>query len=98
MDKSKQELTQVKKSHPLDSLKKQGMTIVAIMDIFLLLINILLLYLLPNKVKEVIQTRSEVLAQELQTQSAHKIISDINAYKEREEIIYSSLPTKSMVL
>lgn len=77
--------------------KSKIMIILALISI-LLVTNLVILSLLPSRSKAIIQTRSEILAQQLQNQSANKIISDLNSTQEDKEILNSALPTKSSLL
>lgn len=75
----------------------RGILIIGL-NFFLLFLNILILSFLPKQADTNIVKRSEILAQELQVQSAQKIISDLKATEADKQIIYASLPEKNSPL
>lgn len=68
------------------------------LNVALLLANFLILSLIPGQVEMMIVARSEILAQEIQNQSAQKILSDVKAAEQDKKIIESTLPDKSRLL
>lgn len=72
--------------------------IMPVLMLILTLADFLLLTLIPNLTKKIIVIRSEIQAQEMQKQSAQKIISDLKATEEKSQIINASLPDKKNLL
>ena len=68
------------------------------LNVALLLGDLLILFMLPRQTKKVIKLRSEILAQQLQTQSAQKLVTDISATKSQQEKIEKALPNEERLL
>lgn len=67
-------------------------------NLMLLLTNLLLLSLLPQTASQVITTRSEKLAQELQGQSAQKLAVDLTNTEAQRAQLSALLPNRSRLL
>ncbi len=90
---------ETKDTKPLSStIRKYRMLIIIGVIISLFLINVVFLTFLPNKSNAVVQSRSEMLALQLQNQSANKVISDLKATDQEKRILDLALPTKSSLL
>lgn len=67
-------------------------------NIVLVLANISFLALLPSQVKKIITARSEILAYQLQEQSAQKLAVDLQNTNQMHNQIFQSLPNKPRLL
>ncbi len=79
-------------------IKKHSTAILIVVNITLLAANITLLWFLPQQRQEAIKTRSEIFANNLQMQSAQKLVTDLSASKEEIDKVEKILPTKSQLL
>lgn len=99
MKKNKVENNQNKKqSKTLAKLSKHAILVVVAVNLALLLVNGLILSLIPNLVEAIIVERSEIIAQELQNQSAQKLLTDIQAGQADIAKIEKVLPNKTQLL
>lgn len=80
------------------SLRDNIFFVVIVLNIALVTLNLLILYFLPKQTEKIIVTRSEILAQKLQSQSAQKIITDVKAAEKDKQKLNQSLPNKAMLL
>lgn len=72
--------------------------IVLTMNGILILADVLMLAILPQRSKGIVVTRSEIFAQQLQAQSAQKLITDLSATKPQQEKIEKALPNEEKLL
>lgn len=81
-----------------ENLKRYVPAAVVGSNLFLVLVNIFVLSLLPSLASQIVTLRSEILAYQLQMQSAQKLAVDLASTQEEQETIRSRLPTKSRLL
>ena len=67
-------------------------------NIGLILADIVMLSLLPQRSHEIVVKRSEILAQKLQAQSSQKLVADLNATKPEQEKISQALPNEDKLI
>ncbi len=86
------------KKQATSKIKKHAVPILIALNIVLLIINIATLAFLPIQTNGSIKARSEILANQLQNQSAQKLITDLKAIKPQTDKISKTLPNKSQLL
>lgn len=98
MRNSKETKKQVKKLKPNRNLHKYLPAAILGLNIVMVLANILILSLLPRQTEEIVITRSEILAHQLQRQTAMKLAVDLQNTNQEQTKIYQSLPNKDRLL
>ncbi len=88
----------VKNSSIKTAIHKYKNIIIIAVNISLICANFLILSLIPKQAAAIVLTRSEILAQELQNQSAQKLITDLEATKEEQTRIEKSFPDSVTLL